>query len=71
MVDGRGLPLRVQLTGGQAGDNPQLLPLLDGLRVARIGPGRPRSRPEMVIADKAYSHPSTPAGDAGPADPVH
>lgn len=51
--------MRVLLTGGQAGDNPQLLPLLDGIDVARIGPGRPRCRPEAVIADKAYSHPST------------
>ena len=39
--------------------NPQLLPLLDGIRVAHDGPGRPRCRPETVIADKAYSHPST------------
>ncbi len=23
------------------------------------GPGRPRSRPDAVLADKAYSHPST------------
>jgi transposase len=51
--------MRIVLTGGQAGDNPQLLPLLDGIQVARIGPGRPRCRPEVVIADKAYSHPST------------
>ena len=58
-VDGRGLPMRALLTPGQAGDNPQLLPLLDGIRVARVGSGRPRSRPEVVIADKAYSHPST------------
>lgn len=29
-VDGRGLPMRVLLTAGQAGDNPQLPPLLDG-----------------------------------------
>lgn len=58
-VDGRGLPMRVLLTGGQAGDNPQLLPLLDGIRVARTGAGRPRIRPGVVIADKAYSHPST------------
>jgi transposase len=49
------------LTPGQAGDNPQLLPLLDGIRVARVGTGRPRTRPEVVIADKAYSHPSTRA----------
>ncbi|WP_433734432.1 IS5 family transposase [Nocardia sp. CA-129566] len=58
-VDGRGLPMRVLLTGGQAGDNPQILPLLDGISVARTGPGRARVRPETVIADRAYSHPST------------
>jgi transposase len=46
---------------GQGGDNPQLLPLLDQIRVPRIGPGRPRTRPEHLIADKAYSHVSTRA----------
>lgn len=58
-VDGRGLPMRIILTPGQAGDNPQLVPLLDGIAVARRGPGRSRCRPEAVLADKAYSHPST------------
>lgn len=58
-VDGRGLPISVLLTPGQAGDNPQLLALLDQISVRRPGPGRPRSRPEAVLADKAYSHPST------------
>lgn len=47
------------LTIGQAGDNPQLVPLLDQVSVARLGPGRARSRPREVRADKAYSHPST------------
>ena len=37
----------------------QLVALLDGIRVEREGPGRPRCRPEAVILDKAYSHPST------------
>lgn len=60
-VDGRGLPMSVILTPGQAGDNPQLLPLLDQVAVGRDGPGRPRKRPERVLADKAYSHPSTRA----------
>jgi transposase len=60
-VDGRGLPMSVILTPGQAGDNPQLLPLLDQVGVGRDGPGRPRKRPERVLADKAYSHPSTRA----------
>lgn len=58
-VDGRGLPMSVLVTPGQAGDNPQLLPLLDQVKVRPRGRGRPRSRPRRVIADKAYSHPST------------
>jgi transposase len=49
------------LTPGQAGDNPQLLPLLDQVSVGRGGPGRPRKRPDRVLANKAYSHPSTRA----------
>lgn len=32
-----------------------LQPVLDALRIARSGPGRPRTRPSRVIADKAYS----------------
>lgn len=60
-VDGRGLPMSIIGTLGQAGDNPQLLPLLDQITVGRDGPGRPRKRPERVLADKAYSHPSTRA----------
>ena len=51
--------MSIIITPGQAGDNPQLLPLLDQVSVARVGPGRPRQRPDRVIADKAYSHPST------------
>jgi transposase len=51
--------MSILITPGQAGDNPQLLALLDQVNVRRDGPGRPRQRPEQVIADKAYSHPST------------
>ncbi len=53
--------MAILLTAGQAGDNPQLLPLLDQVSVARTGPGRPRQRPDRVVADRAYSHPSTRA----------
>lgn len=50
----------MRLTPGQAGDNPQLLALLDDIAVPpRGGMGRVRNRPDAVIADKAYSHPST------------
>jgi transposase len=59
-VDRRGWPLSVRLTPGQDGDNPQLLALLDDIAVpARGSGGRTRRHPDCVIADKAYSHPST------------
>ena len=60
-IVGTALLCAVLLTAGQAGDNPQLLPLLDQVEVARLGPGGPRRRPDRVIADRAYSHPSTRA----------
>ena len=56
-MDACGRPLAVRLTPGQAGDNPQLLPLLGDIRVPTGG--RPRSLPDVLVADKAYSHPST------------
>ena len=58
-VDGRGLPMSILVTPGQAGDNPELLPLLDQVSVRPAWGGRPRRRPRRVIADKAYSHPVT------------
>lgn len=51
--------MSVLLTGGQAGDNPQLLNLLEAIRVHHGGPGRPRGHPDMLIADKGYAHDST------------
>jgi transposase len=51
--------MAIRLTPGQAGDNPQLLPLLDQVAVPRPRSGGPRRRPDRVIADRAYSHPST------------
>ena len=45
----------IALTGGQAGDSPMLRTLLEDLSVARPGPGRPRTRPDAVLGDKAYS----------------
>ncbi len=61
LVDGRGRPLVVALTAGQAGDSTMLKPLLAQLAVARLGPGRPRTRPAAVIGDKAYSSRGTRA----------
>lgn len=54
-VDGRGLPLAIVLTPGHAGDAPAFTEVLETIRVPRIGRGRPRTRPEHIVADKAYS----------------
>ena len=43
------------LTAGQRGDSPQFAVVLGDIRVPRLGPGRPRTRPDRVLADKAYS----------------
>lgn len=43
------------LTPGQAGDCPQMIAVLERIRVPRTGPGRPRTRPDRVLGDKAYS----------------
>lgn len=46
-------PLSTVITAGQRGDSPQFAPVLAGIRVPRIGGGRPRTRPDRVLADKA------------------
>jgi transposase len=43
-------PLSIMVTAGQRGDSPQFILVLDGIRVPRIGPGRPRCRPDRVRA---------------------
>ena len=40
---------------GQAGDSPMFAHLMAHLRIARLGPGRPRTRPDACRGDKAYS----------------
>jgi transposase len=47
--------LSVLVTPGQAGDSPQFIPVLDAIDVARIGSPPARTRPDRVLADKAYS----------------
>jgi transposase len=48
-------PLSIVITGGQRGDSPQFAAVLNGIRVPRQSRGRPRTRPDRVLADKAYS----------------
>ncbi|WP_405680349.1 IS5 family transposase [Streptomyces sp. NBC_01238] len=47
-------PMSLVITAGQRGDSPQFQVVLDRIRVPRLGPGRPRTRPDKVRADKAY-----------------
>ncbi len=48
-------PLALLITPGQWGDAPQLIPVMERVRVGRLGGGRPRTRPEHLGGDKAYS----------------
>lgn len=47
-------PLSLLVTAGQRHDSPQFQPVLEAIRVPRLGLGRPRTRPDKVRADKAY-----------------
>ncbi|MFI2352449.1 IS5 family transposase [Streptomyces sp. NPDC019443] len=46
-------PMSIVISAGQRGDSPQFEPVLEKVRVPRIGSGRPRARPDRVRADKA------------------
>lgn len=48
-------PLAFGITPGQWGDAPQFIPVLEQVKVSRPGGGRPRTRPDHVGGDKAYS----------------
>jgi transposase len=43
------------VTGGQRNDGAMLVEVLADVRVPRLGPGRPRTTPEVVLADRAYA----------------
>ncbi|WP_456340272.1 IS5 family transposase [Streptomyces microflavus] len=54
-ADGRCRPLGLVLTPGHYGDGPQFERVLEQVSVPRTGVGRPRTRPDRVLADKAYT----------------
>ena len=55
-VDGHGRPLAIVVTGGQRNDGAMLNQVLAEIHVPRLGGGRPRTRPDAVIADRAYTN---------------
>ncbi|WP_406390316.1 transposase [Streptomyces sp. NBC_00882] len=78
-ADARRRPLAFVLTAGQAGDAPVFTDVMARLRILRRR-ARPRTRPDVVLADKAYSSPAIrarapaqarhPCGDPGPGGPA-
>jgi len=54
-VDGNGRPLAVLIGPGQGSDTPMCLPVVEAIRAPRLGPGRPRTRPDALLVDQAYS----------------
>ncbi|GAA2615944.1 hypothetical protein GCM10010304_81690 [Streptomyces roseoviolaceus] len=53
--DGQGRPLAFTLTGGNVNDCTQFEQVMARISLSRRGVGRPRTRPEQVVADKGYS----------------
>jgi len=56
LVDATGIPLAFSVTGGNRNDVTQLIPLLDAVPAVAGLRGRPRRRPDTVIADRGYDH---------------
>jgi Transposase DDE domain len=52
LVDATGIPLAFSVTGGNRNDVTQLIPLADAVPAVAGRPGRPRRRPDSVIADR-------------------
>ncbi|WP_405965672.1 IS5 family transposase [Streptomyces sp. NBC_00723] len=56
LTDAQGIPLAVSLTGGNRNDVTQLLPLVDKVPAVAGLVGRPRRRPDALLADRGYDH---------------
>ncbi len=54
VTDGNGIPLATSVTGANAQDVTQLLPLVDEIPPVTGKPGAPRCRPDAAVADRAY-----------------
>lgn len=54
LTDGNGTPLSAHTTSANRHDVTQLLPLVDAIPAVRGNPGRPRRRPDALLADRGY-----------------
>lgn len=54
LVDGKGLPLALRITGANRHDVTQIIPLVQDVPPVRGKPGRPRKRVKKLYGDRAY-----------------
>jgi transposase len=54
IVDGQGTPLAIEHTGANVHDSEMAITLVDGIPPIKQPQGRPRRRPDEVLADRAY-----------------
>jgi transposase len=54
ITDANGIPLAADVTGANAPDVTELLPLVDGIGPVGGKPGRPKRRPGVLYGDRAY-----------------
>lgn len=54
ITEAQGIPLATLLTGANAHDVTQLLPLVDAIPPIRGKPGRPRQKPDALQGDRGY-----------------
>jgi len=54
VTDARGIPLATTVTGANAHDVTELLPLVDAIPAVSGKRGRPRRRPDRLQGDRAY-----------------
>jgi transposase len=55
VVEGRGLPMTVLITGGNVNDSVVFEQIMAQVRVPRPGGGHPRTTPCVLLGDKGYS----------------
>jgi transposase len=55
LTDGKGTPLAVRVTAGQAHESKSFEEVIDAVHIPQPGPGRPRQRPKALAGDKGYS----------------
>lgn len=56
VCDGRGVPLAMTVTAGQAHESKQVEAVMGRVKLRGVGRGRPRCRPLKLAGDKGYSY---------------